>query len=81
MSPALPILIGMMPPDQMMKIFVVGGTNLPVATQIQFASAIPRVFRLSALLTARQSSSQRCGELCDADRSRAQDKWRAEYGI
>jgi len=59
MSLALPILIGMMPPDQMMNTFVVGGTNLPVATQIQFASAITRVFWLSVLLTARQSSSLR----------------------
>jgi len=73
MSLALPILIGMMPLDQMMSIFVVGGSNLPVATQIQFTSAIALVFRLSVLLTVPAIIISALRGTDDANRSRAQD--------
>jgi EmrB/QacA subfamily drug resistance transporter len=51
MTIALPLLIGMIPLDEMMNLFVVGTANLPIATQIQFTDAIRFVFMVSAVLT------------------------------
>ena len=51
MTIALPLLIGMIPLDEMMNLFVVGGANLPVTIQIQFTNAIRFVFMVSAILT------------------------------
>lgn len=51
MTIAMPLLIGMIPLDEMMNRFVVGGSTLPIATQIQFTSAICFVFMVSAVLT------------------------------
>jgi sugar phosphate permease len=47
----LPLLIGTIPLDQMMNMFVVGGMNMPIATQITFTNGITLVFWLGALLT------------------------------
>jgi MFS family permease len=51
MTIAMPLLIGMIPLDEMMDLFVVGSANLPVAIQIQFTNAICFVFMVSAVLT------------------------------
>jgi EmrB/QacA subfamily drug resistance transporter len=51
MTIALPLLIGMIPLDEMMNLFVVGSANLPVAIQIQFTNAICFVFLVSAILS------------------------------
>jgi hypothetical protein len=44
-------LIGMIPLDEMMDLFVVGSANLPVAIQVQFTNAICFVFLISAILS------------------------------
>jgi EmrB/QacA subfamily drug resistance transporter len=51
MTLALPLLISTVPLDQMMNMFVVGGMNMPVATQITFTQGITAVFFLSCILT------------------------------
>jgi EmrB/QacA subfamily drug resistance transporter len=51
MTIAMPLLIGMIPLDEMMNLFVVGSANLPVAIQIQFTNAICLVFFVSAILS------------------------------
>lgn len=51
MTIAMPLLIGMIPLDEMMNLFVVGSANLPVAIQIRFTDAICFVFMVSAVLT------------------------------
>jgi hypothetical protein len=51
MTIAMPLLIGLIPLDKMMDLFVVGSANLPVAIQIQFTQAISSVFMVSAVLT------------------------------
>ncbi len=51
MTIAMPLLVGMIPLDEMMNMFVVGGASLPIATQIQFTNAICFVFMISAVLT------------------------------
>jgi EmrB/QacA subfamily drug resistance transporter len=51
MTLALPLLISTVPLDQMMNMFVVGGMNMPVATQISFTHGITAVFILSCFLT------------------------------
>jgi EmrB/QacA subfamily drug resistance transporter len=51
MTLALPLLISTIPLDQIMNIFVVGGMNMPVATQIAFTRGITAVFILSCILT------------------------------
>jgi EmrB/QacA subfamily drug resistance transporter len=51
MTISMPLLIGMIPLDEMMDMFVVGSANLPVATQIQFTNAICFVFFVSAFLS------------------------------
>jgi EmrB/QacA subfamily drug resistance transporter len=51
MTLALPLLIGTIPLDEMMNMFVVGGMNMPLATQIVFTNGITLVFWLGALLT------------------------------
>jgi EmrB/QacA subfamily drug resistance transporter len=51
MTIALPLLIGMIPLDEMMNLFVLGSANLPVAVQIQFTNAICFVFTISAILS------------------------------
>jgi EmrB/QacA subfamily drug resistance transporter len=51
MTIAMPLLIGMIPLDDMMNLFVVGSANLPIAIQIQFTNAICLVFMVSAVLS------------------------------
>ena len=51
MTIALPLLISTIPLDQIMNMFVVGGMNMPVATQITFTHGITAVFILSCILT------------------------------
>jgi EmrB/QacA subfamily drug resistance transporter len=51
MTLALPLLVSTIPLDQMMNMFVVGGVNMPVATQITFTQGITAVFFLSCILT------------------------------
>jgi MFS family permease len=51
MTLALPLLISTIPLDQIMNMFVVGGMNMPVATQITFTHGITAVFLLSCILT------------------------------
>ncbi len=51
MTLALPLLISTVPLDQIMNMFVVGGMNMPVATQISFTQGITAVFFLSCILT------------------------------
>lgn len=51
MTLALPLLISTVPLDQMMNMFVVGGMNMPVATQIIFTQGITAVFFISCILT------------------------------
>ena len=51
MTIAMPLLIGMIPLDEMMNLFVIGSANLPVVTQIRFTNAICFVFFVSAVLS------------------------------
>lgn len=51
MTLALPLLISTIPLDQMMNMFVVGGMNMPISTQISFVNGITAVFILSCILT------------------------------
>ena len=51
MTLALPLLVSTIPLDQIMNMFVVGGMNMPVATQIVFTRGIAAVFALSTILT------------------------------
>jgi EmrB/QacA subfamily drug resistance transporter len=51
MTLALPLLISTVPLDQIMNMFVVGGMNMPLATQIIFVRGITMVFILSCILT------------------------------
>jgi EmrB/QacA subfamily drug resistance transporter len=51
MTIAMPLLITIMPLDQLMNVFVVGGTNLPIETQIVFTDGIGFVLLISSLLT------------------------------
>lgn len=51
MTIALPLLVATIPLDQMMAMFVVGGMNMPQATQIIFTRGITMVFFISCLMT------------------------------
>ena len=51
MTIAMPLLIGMIPLDEMMNMFVVGSSHLPMAIQIRFTNAICFVFLVSAFLS------------------------------
>lgn len=51
MTIALPLLIATIPLEMMMNIFVVGGMNMPVETQITFTQGIAFVLVISSLLT------------------------------
>ena len=51
MTLALPLLISTVPLDQIMNMFVVGGMNMPLATQVIFVRGITMVFILSCILT------------------------------
>jgi MFS family permease len=51
MTIALPLLIATIPLDMMMNMFVVGGMNMPMATQITFTHGIAFVLLISSLLT------------------------------
>jgi EmrB/QacA subfamily drug resistance transporter len=51
MTIAMPLLIGMIPLDEMMNLFIIGSANLPVATQIRFTNAICFVFLVSAIFS------------------------------
>jgi hypothetical protein len=50
MTIALPLLIGMIPLEKMMDLFVVGSADISVAIQIQSTQAISFVFMVSAVL-------------------------------
>jgi EmrB/QacA subfamily drug resistance transporter len=75
MTIAMPLLIGMIPLDEMMDMFVVGSANLPVAVQVQFTNAISFVFLVSAVLTipAIIVSAMRGKEDLDNQRNRPED--------
>lgn len=51
MSIALPLLISIMPLEQMMNMFVVGGMNQPIPIQISFTHGITFVFWISSAIT------------------------------
>ncbi|MFA5347990.1 MAG: MFS transporter [Methanoregula sp.] len=51
MTIALPLLIATIPLDVMMNMFVVGGMNMPMETQITFTHGIAFVLLISSLLT------------------------------
>lgn len=51
MTIAMPLLVGMIPLDEMMDLFVVGSASLSVAVQARFTGAIDLVFFVSALLS------------------------------
>jgi EmrB/QacA subfamily drug resistance transporter len=51
MTLALPLLVSIVPLDQMMNMFVVGGMNMPVPMQVVFTRGITSVFFLSSILT------------------------------
>jgi EmrB/QacA subfamily drug resistance transporter len=51
MTIALPLLIATIPLDLMMNMFVVGGMNMPIETQITFTHGIAFVLFISSLLT------------------------------
>ena len=51
MALILPLLIATIPLDTMMNMFVVGGMNMPLATQVTLTNGIALVFLISALLT------------------------------
>jgi MFS family permease len=51
MALVLPLLIATIPLDTMMNMFVVGGMNMPMETQVTFTNGIAFVFLISALLT------------------------------
>jgi len=51
MTLALPLLVSTVPLADMMNMFVVGGMNMPVATQITFTHGITLVFFISCILT------------------------------
>lgn len=51
MTLALPLLVSIIPLDQMMNMFVVGGMNMPVDIQIIFTRGIATVFYFSCILT------------------------------
>jgi EmrB/QacA subfamily drug resistance transporter len=51
MAIVLPLLIATIPLDTMMAMFVVGGMNMPMDTQVTFTRGIASVFLISALLT------------------------------
>lgn len=51
MTIALPLLIATIPLDVMMNMFVVGGMNMPLETQLSFTQGITAVFLLSSILT------------------------------
>ena len=51
MTIALPLLVATIPLDQMMAMFVIGGMNMPQATQVIFTQGITMVFFISCLMT------------------------------
>ncbi|MDD4127932.1 MAG: MFS transporter, partial [Methanomicrobium sp.] len=51
MTIALPLLVTTIPLDMMMNMFVVGGMNMPMDTQIAFTDGVAFVFIISSLLT------------------------------
>ncbi len=51
MTVATPLLIGTIPLDEMMNMFVLGGARMPVADQVAFTSGITLVFFVSSLIT------------------------------
>ena len=51
MSFATPILLGTISMDEMMQMFVVGGSSIPVAVQQTFTGGITLAFLLSSLIT------------------------------
>jgi len=51
MAIATPVLVGSIPMDQMMEMFVIGGTSMPVAVQQAVTGGIALAFVVSTLLT------------------------------
>lgn len=51
MAIAIPLIVGAIPVDQMMDMFVLGGARMPVAMQIAFTQGVTIVFLISAAIT------------------------------
>ncbi len=51
MAIATPVLLGSVPMDEMMQMFVIGGTNMPVAVQQAMTGGIALAFVVAAVLT------------------------------
>ncbi len=51
MTIALPLLVATVPLDTMMNMFVMGGMNMPMDTQVTFTNGIAFVFVISSVLT------------------------------
>jgi hypothetical protein len=51
MGIAFPLIMGTIPLDEMMNMFVVGGANMPVAVQEAFTNGITGAFILSSIIT------------------------------
>jgi EmrB/QacA subfamily drug resistance transporter len=51
MAIATPLIIGSIPLDQIMDMFILGGAQMPVAEQIAFTQGITIVFLISAVIT------------------------------
>lgn len=51
MAIATPLIMGTLPLDRMMDMFVLGGARMPVAEQVAFTQGITTVFIISAVLT------------------------------
>jgi EmrB/QacA subfamily drug resistance transporter len=51
MAIATPLIIGSIPLDQIMDMFVLGGARMPVAEQIAFTQGVTIVFLISAVIT------------------------------
>ena len=51
MAIATPLIMGTMPLNEMMDMFVLGGAVMPIADQIAFTSGIALIFLISAAIT------------------------------
>jgi len=51
MAIALPVLLGSIPMDEMMEMFVIGGSSMPVEVQQAVTGGIALAFVVSAILT------------------------------
>ena len=51
MAIAIPLIVGSIPIDKMMDMFILGGASMPVAEQIAFTQGVTIVFLISAAIT------------------------------